>query len=105
MVYALYAVMFLSIIGNFRSCGVNKDVSKLKKEMSFKIDSLTNVVDSLNSNIYSKEDLDIRMSIEGYEISKRMLYDQNSVVRTVIRPDDRMHEYDLKIKQLREKIK
>jgi hypothetical protein len=44
------------------------------------------------------------MEIEGYEISKRMLYDQNAIVRTTVRPDDRMNEYDKKIKELQEKI-
>jgi hypothetical protein len=55
--------------------------------------------------LYDKGELDVRMSIEGYEVSKRMLYDQNAIVRTVQRPDDRMNEYDAKIKQLREKLK
>ena len=59
----------------------------------------------LNSHIYTKDELDTRISIEGYEISKRMLYDQNTIVRTTVRPDDRMNEYDGKIKELREKLK
>jgi len=44
------------------------------------------------------------MEIEGYEISKRMLFDNNTVVRTTRRPDDILIEYDNKIKELRKKI-
>lgn len=101
VVYTLYLLLLFSFMATVRSCGTNREVSKLKKEVS----TLNAKIQSLDSNIYTKEEINIRMSIEGYEISKRMLYDQNSVVRTVIRPDDRMNEYDQKIKELREKIK
>ena len=101
VVYVLYLMLFFFIIGNIRSCNTNKEVVKLRKEVSL----LNNEIDSLSSKIYTKNELNIRMNIEGYEISKRMLYDQNAIVRTVIRPDDRMIEYDAKIKELREKIK
>ena len=101
VVYALYLLLFFSFVSTMRSCGTNKEVSKLKKEIL----SLNRQIQQLDSNIYSKEEINIRMSIEGYEISKRMLYDQNSIVRTVVRPDDRMNEYDQKIRELREKLK
>lgn len=101
VVYTLYLLLFFSFVATMRSCGTNREVSKLKKEVS----TLNEKIRTLDSNIYSKEEINIRMSIEGYEISKRMLYDQNSVIRTVIRPDDRMNEYDQKIKELQEKIK
>jgi hypothetical protein len=40
------------------------------------------------------------VEVEGLKISKRTLYDWNSVVRTAVRPDDRMHEYDQQIDKL-----
>jgi hypothetical protein len=101
VVYTLYLLLFFSFVATMRSCGTNGEVSKLKKEVS----TLNERIQSLDSNIYSKEEINIRMSIEGYEISKRMLYDQNSIIRTVTRPDDRMNEYDQKIKELQEKLK
>jgi len=101
VVYTLYLLLLFSFVATIRSCGTNKEVSKLKKEVSI----LNTRIQSLDSNIYTKEEINIRMSIEGYEISKRMLYDQNSIIRTIIRPDDRMNEYDQKIRELREKIK
>lgn len=99
--YALYAFLLVSLAVNFRSCGVSSNVNKLKREVK----SLSVEVDSLRGNIYTKEELDTRIAIEGYEISKRMLYDQNAIVRTVMRPDDRMAEYDQKIKDLHAKLK
>ena len=101
VVYAMYAMLVLAFVGNIRSCNTNKEVSKLRKD----VDSLATNVNALSNRIYSKEELDTRFSIEGYEISKRMLYDQNAIVRTTVRPDDRMNEYDGKIKELREKLK
>lgn len=101
LMYVFYAMLVFAISGNFRSCGTSKEVTKLRKD----VDSLTTTVNALIKQSYDKEDLNTRISIEGYEISKRMLYDQNAIVRTTVRPDDRMNEYDMKIKELREKLK
>ena len=100
-IYAIWAFLFVSLLVNFRSCGVVKENSKMRKEVVL----LQNEVDSLTNNIYTKEELDTRMEILGYEISKRMLYDQNAIIRTTVRPDDRMNEYDQKIKALVGKLK
>ena len=104
-IYAIWAFLLISVSVNFRSCGVVKENRKVKNEivqLQSEVDSLETTI---NTNIYDKEELDIRMEILGYEISKRMLYDQNAIVRTTVRPDDRMNEYDLKIKELLEKLK
>jgi hypothetical protein len=88
------------MINGCNGCSSQKENVKLRKE----VDSLTIAVDALKKSSYSRNELDIRMQIEGYEVSKRMLYDQNAIVRTTVRPDDRMNAYDTKIKELQEKI-
>lgn len=100
-IYAIWAFLFMSLVVNMRSCGVVKESRKAREE----IVTLQVEIDSLKSNVYTKDELDVRMEILGYEISKRMLYDQNAIVRTAVRPDDRMNEYDKKIKELREQLK
>jgi hypothetical protein len=40
------------------------------------------------------------IEIEGLKASKRTLYDWNAVVRTAVRPDDRMNEYDAQIEKI-----
>lgn len=100
-IYAIWSFLFVSVLVNFRSCGVVKENAKVKNQVIL----LQNEVDSLKNNIYTKEELDVRMEILGYEISKRMLYDNNLVIRTQIRPDDKMNEYDKKIKELMDKLK
>ena len=40
------------------------------------------------------------IEIGGLKTSKRTLYDWNAVIRTTVRPDDRMNEYDQEIKKL-----
>lgn len=101
VVYAIYVLAVMSMVNGCNSCNTSKEVSKIRKE----VDTLDASLNKFKQEIYTKEESDVRMSIEGYEISKRMLYDQNAIVRTVMRPDDRMAEYDLKIKELREKLK
>lgn len=99
VVYVLYLLLFFSFMTNLRACKTNKELNSLKKEVSL----LKNEVDTLTNSVFTKKEMDVRLRIEGYEISKRMLYDQNAIVRTIIRPDDRMIEYDNKIKELQEK--
>lgn len=101
VVYAIYVLAVMSMVNGCNSCNTSKEVNKIRKE----VDTLEAGISNLKNHIYTKEEADTRMAIEGYEISKRMLYDQNAIVRTVMRPDDRMAEYDLKIKELREKLK
>ena len=56
-------------------------------------------IDTLENSVATKKDL----QIEGLRSSKRTLYDWNSVVRTTVRPDDRMNQYDQEIKELETK--
>ena len=104
-IYAIWAFLFVSLIVNFRSCGVVKENKKVKDEVIILQNEVDSLENTITTNIYTKEELDVRMEILGYEISKRMLYDQNAIVRTTVRPDDRMNEYDQKIKELVEKLK
>ena len=99
-IYALWAFLFVSLIVNFRSCGINKESRKIRQA----VEVVAAEVDTLNAQVYSKKELDIRIAIEGYEISKRMLYDNNTVIRTTRRPDDILIQYDKKIKELREQL-
>ena len=100
VMYAIYVLLLMSAINGCNGCSSQKENLRLRKE----VDSLNLSINKLKETSYSKKELDTRMSIGGYEISKRMLYDQNAIVRTTIRPDDRMAEYDVKIKELQEKL-
>jgi len=100
----IYVIAIIGLLGYFRGCSVSKENVRLRKEVThqaMEIDSLGSIV---NDQFYSKEELDIRMEINGLETSKRTLYDWNTIVRTTVRPDDRMNEYDQEIKALREKL-
>jgi len=104
-IYAIWAFLLVSLTVNFRSCGVVKENRKVKEEIVILQSEVDSLESSIDKNIYDKEELNIRLEILGYEISKRMLYDQNAIIRTTVRPDDRMNEYDQKIKELVEKLK
>lgn len=96
----IYVIFIIALIGGVRGCSSKKENIKLRKDVNI----LSSKIDSLNSNIYTKEEINIVFALEGYEISKRILYDQNAIIRKVTRPDDKMNEYDLKIKELRKKL-
>ena len=107
VMYPLYIIAILGVFSFFKGCSTSKENTKLRKEitvLSAEIDS-TNIANQIKfDNIYTQEELDIRMEIEGLRTSKRTLYDWNAVIRTTTRPDDRMNEYDEQIKALENEL-
>lgn len=97
---AIYVLVVLTMLNGCNTCSGRKDTQRLKKE----VDSLSVEIQTLRKTTYDRKELDTRIAIEGYEISKRMLYDNNTVVRTTQRPDDIIIGYDNKIKELRAKL-
>jgi hypothetical protein len=82
------ALAVLLLLNMCTTCSTGKRVMKLEKR-----------IDTLENSVATKKDL----QIEGLRSSKRTLYDWNSVVRTTVRPDDRMNQYDQEIKELETK--
>jgi len=97
------AVVFMIIVF-MNTCGTKSKVKSLKKDI-VKLENVVKLQDSLISNTVSKNDLRLIIELEGLKISKRNLYDQNSIIRTKIRPDDKMNEYDQKMNDIRKKLK
>lgn len=100
-------ILFLIIVILWNRKSVLKERSELyKSEYESKITKLEDKVDSLSGVIKYNEKINpLLVEKMGYEISYRLLYDENSIVRSVARPDDRMKSYTDKIEQLNEKIK
>jgi len=108
LIYFIYGIAIITIFNFFRSCSALKENKKLRKEISIlssEIDSLTILINKNFDKIYTKKELDKRIEIEGLRTSKRILYDWNTVIRTVKRPDDIMNEYDKKIEKLLKELK
>lgn len=84
-------VLALLLIIFVQQCSSSSRISKIEKQakvMNVRIDS-----------VYTS-DLKKMIEIEGLKTSKRTLYDWNAVVRSAIRPDDRMNEYDAEIQKI-----
>jgi hypothetical protein len=81
--------LVLLLVIFLQTCSNSKKYTALKKD-----------VDKLE-NVPTKIEMEKAIKIEGFEISKRMLYDNNAIIRTTVRPDDRMNEYDQEIKKLK----
>lgn len=81
--YGNMMLVVLVIFLAFKSCGLSSTLTSTKKEIK-----------ALDSSLRRE------IKIEGLRTSKRMLYDNNAIIRTTIRPDDRMNEYDQEIQKL-----
>jgi hypothetical protein len=82
------ALLIVILIGQ---CTNSRRIAKVEKQHK-------NLVQRIDSTYLIE--LKKAVEVEGLKISKRTLYDWNSVVRTAVRPDDRMHEYDQQIDKL-----
>lgn len=83
--YSWAIVLFLMLVVTFQTCSTSKKVSKLGTKVE---------------NVPTRSEMQKAIQIEGLKTSKRMLYDNNAIIRTAIRPDDRMNEYDEEIKKI-----
>ena len=84
--YWIFLLIF-TILVFFQTCNMNKKISKLEKTIQ-------------DVSLKTEEKINEQFKIEGLKISKRFLYDNNAIIRTSIRPDDRMNQYDEEIKKL-----
>jgi len=61
-------------------------------------------IDSTASTKVSEQEMEIMLEIVSLETARRVVYDNNTIVRTTARPDDVMNDYDKKIKELYKKL-
>lgn len=99
---AIFVLLFISF---FDGCNTKNHIKKTNDNVTEMREEINITYNELDSIFYTKEEVDLIIEIQSYKISKRMLYDNNAIVRTKIRPDDRMIEYDKKIEQLEKKLK
>jgi len=105
LVYPIYVIAILGVFSFFRGCSTASENKKLRKEVTELKSEISSLDSTLEANFYTKGELDKKLEIEGLKTSKRTLYDWNAVIRTTVRPDDRMNEYDEQIKALQNEIK
>lgn len=83
-------VVFFLISFWIRSCSQSNDISKLTKELQY-----------INDSTYNKQELDIRLQIEGLRAEKRMIQATDRKMLDV----QRQNEIDNELKVLEGKLK
>jgi hypothetical protein len=100
--YGIIVIITLLVLTLLQTCSTGVKVRKISKITEQKLDSIN--INLSNSYIMTQEELRIRMDIQRLQTSKQILYDWNSIVRTVVRPDDRMNYYDNEISKLENQL-
>jgi hypothetical protein len=83
-------VVFFLISFWIRSCSQSQDITKIKKELQY-----------INDSTYNKQELDIRLQIEGLRAEKRMIQATDRKILDV----QRQNEIDNELKVLENKLK
>lgn len=84
-------VLSLLLILMVQQCNNSSKIAKFEKQAKL----MNQRIDSVYTSNLKK-----MIEIEGLKASKRTLYDWNAVIRTTVRPDDRMNQYDSEIEKI-----
>lgn len=82
-------VLVITLLGFFKSCGDGRELSKMRKE-----------VQSIKDSTYTKEELNLRLQIEGLKAEKRMIQSTDRKILDV----NRQTQIDNEIKTLEGKL-
>ena len=83
-------VLVLALLGFFKSCGDSREITKIRKEIT-----------ELKDSTYSKNELDLRIKIEGLKAEKRMIQSTDRKILDVTRQT----QIDSEISALEGKLK
>lgn len=92
--YGILVLVIFSLLNFFNTCGTKSSIKQTNKRID-------NVVkrDSINMEIQS-----IETEISILKTAREVVYTNNAIVRTTVRPDDAMNEYSAKIDELQKKL-
>jgi hypothetical protein len=82
-------VLAITLLGFFKSCGDGRELSKMRKE-----------VQTIKDSTYTKEELNLRLQIEGLKAEKRMIQSTDRKILDV----NRQTQIDNEIKTLEGKL-
>jgi len=102
--YGFFILIFLGIVIVFNTCG-SKGVVVTQSRRIDKAEKTLKSLDSTLSTKISSEKMSVLLQINALEIAREVVYTNNAIVRTAIRPDDAINDYNNQIKELQEKLK
>ena len=82
-------VLAITLLGFFKSCGDSRELTKMRKE-----------VETIKETTYTKEELNLRLQIEGLKVEKRMIQSTDRRILDV----NRQTEIDNEISELENKL-
>lgn len=101
--WGMMLLIVVSMMVFLNTCGTKSQNERNGR----RIDVLEKTIGKLDSTLATKiseNEIEILLEITTLETARRVVYDNNKIVRTVARPDDVMNEYDAKTKELRKKL-
>lgn len=85
----IIVVSVLLLLVFMQTCKTTRILRKIDGDLI----EVKSTVNSIQGEVVPYDLFDIMLKIEGINISYRMLYDNNTVIRTSKRPDDIMNSY------------
>ena len=104
--YGMFVLIFVLLINAMQNCSQSRTIDRNTKIIYSNVAKIDSINKVLSGGEYSvrQAELSIMLEIQRLQTAKLILYDWNTVVRTVVRPDDRMNEYDVQIANLTKEL-
>lgn len=102
--YGIILLVLVLLINTLQTCNSRRQAEKNYKQIEINTKRIDSIVANKNIFILQQEELGLLLHINGYQISKRMLYDNNAIIRKITRPDDQMNIYDQEILKLEKEL-
>ena len=97
--YGIILLVFVLLINAMQNCNQSRVIDRNTKIINTNVSKIDSINKSLAIGKYAvpKDEMVLMLELQRLQTAKLVLYDWNTVVRTVVRPDDRMNEYDIQI--------
>lgn len=102
--YGTLILVLLGLMILLNTCGMKNMEERNFRKLN-QLEKNVQNIDSIMDLKISSEKMDILLKINAIEIAREVVYTNNTIVRTSVRPDDVINKYNIKIKELQEKLK
>ena len=102
--YGIILLVVVLLINSMQTCNARRQADQNYKQIELNTKRIDSIIAHKNIFILQQKELALLLKINGYQISKRILYDNNAIIRQVTRPDDQMNLYDVEIEKLEKEL-
>lgn len=97
-------ILFILLVSNCNKKSREKDILSQSDSIKIENKKLQNKIDTIQKYFVDTKELELMLEITKFQMSYRVVYDNNTIVRKTTRPDDIMNEYNESINKINKEL-